>query len=363
MPAIIKQFFYKSHEMTLSDPRFISLNQWLNRYFSYDVTPILISGDASFRRYFRVVARDASYIVADSPPALVPIAPFIALASSYAAAGLTVPKVITTDAEQGFMLLSDLGDTQLLSVLTDDNVADYYRRALALLPQVASVVESFDPVTGNTQPLPLYDEAFVRRELEIFTEWLLERHLQLELSHEERLLLEKSFGLLVENALAQPKVGMHRDFHSRNLMLKEGELCVIDFQDAVLGPVTYDAVSLLRDCYIRWPQTMVLELMQQHYQQVLELGQIPAQTSFTQYQTWFDLMGLQRHIKAAGIFARLHYRDNKPAYMADIPLTLSYIVDIASVYPELAPFSAWVQSRVVPAFAAKGKDTQPGDKQ
>ena len=349
--------------MTLSDPRFISLNQWLNRYFSYDVTPILISGDASFRRYFRVVARDASYIVADSPPALVPIAPFIALASGYAAAGLTVPKVITSDAEQGFMLLSDLGDTQLLSVLTDDNVADYYRRALALLPQVASVVESFDPVTGNTQPLPLYDEAFVRRELGIFTEWLLGRHLQLELSHEEGLLLEKSFGLLVENALAQPKVGMHRDFHSRNLMLKEGELCVIDFQDAVLGPVTYDAVSLLRDCYIRWPQTMVLELMQQHYQQVLELGQIPAQTSFTQYQTWFDLMGLQRHIKAAGIFARLHYRDNKPAYMADIPLTLSYIVDIASVYPELAPFSAWVQSRVVPAFAAKGKDTQQGDKQ
>lgn len=336
--------------MTLSDPRFISLNQWLNRYFSYDVTPILISGDASFRRYFRVIAQDTNYIVADSPPAQVPIAPFIALASAYAAAGLTVPKVIAADAEQGFMLLSDLGDTQLLSVLTDDNVADYYRRALALLPQVAIVVESQDPVSGITQPLPVYDETFVRRELGIFTEWLIARHLQLELTDEERRLLDESFDLLVNNALSQPKVGMHRDFHSRNLMLKDGGLCVIDFQDAVLGPVTYDAVSLLRDCYVRWPQTMVLELMQQHYQQMLESGHIPEGTSFSQYQRWFDLMGLQRHLKAAGIFARLHYRDNKPAYMADIPLTLSYIIDIARVYPELAPFAAWVESRLIPAF-------------
>lgn len=348
--------------MTLSDPRFISLNQWLNRYFSDDVTPILISGDASFRRYFRVFAHDTRYIVADSPPALVPIAPFIALASAYAAAGLTVPKVIASDAEQGFMLLSDLGDTQLLSVLTDDNVADYYHRALALLPQIATVVESQDPVSGITQPLPLYDEAFVRRELGIFTEWLLARHLQLELGDEERTLVDESFDLLVKNALDQPKVGMHRDFHSRNLMLKDGGLCVIDFQDAVLGPVTYDAVSLLRDCYVRWPQAMVLELMQQHYQQVLESGHIPEGTSFSQYQSWFDLMGLQRHIKAAGIFARLHYRDNKPAYMADIPLTLSYIVDIARMYPELAPFADWVESRVVPAFnlPLKQQDKQPG---
>ncbi len=346
--------------MTLSDPRFLSLNQWLKRYFSCDVTPTLISGDASFRRYFRVVTADANYIVADSPTALVPILPFIALANAYADAGLTVPKVIAFDSEQGFMLLSDLGDTQLLSVLTEQNVVDYYRRALALLPRVASVLESRDPVSGTAQPLPLYDEAFVRRELHIFIEWLLERHLQLQLTPDEQALLDKSFAILVQNALAQPKAGMHRDFHSRNLMLQDDVLCVIDFQDAVIGPVTYDAVSLLRDCYIRWPQPMVLELMQHHYQLLIGEGLLSAQTPFSQYQRWFDLMGLQRHIKAAGIFARLNYRDNKPGYMADIPLTLSYIVDISSAYPELEPFSDWVNTRVLGAFAlaAQKEDKQ-----
>lgn len=337
--------------MTLPDPRFISLNQWLNRYFSYDVTPVLISGDASFRRYFRITTPDASFVAADSPPDLVPIAPFIALSNAYAGAGLTVPTVLAADVAQGFMLLSDLGDTQLLSVLTCDNVGEFYRQAIDLLPKVASVVESRTPDTEVIQPLPLYDEAFVRRELHIFTEWLLGTHLQISLSEGERELLSQSFDILVDNALSQPKVGIHRDFHSRNLMLQDGKLCVIDFQDAVLGPVTYDAVSLLRDCYIRWPQERVVDLMQYHYQQMLALRVIAADVTFTQYQRWFDLMGLQRHIKAAGIFARLNYRDRKPAYMADIPLTLTYIVDIATLYPELAPLAEWLTVRVLPAFA------------
>lgn len=342
--------------MTLSDPRFISLNLWLNRYFSFDVIPVLISGDASFRRYFRITTADTSYIAADSPPQLVPIAPFVALSNAYTRAGLTVPQVLVSDAEQGFMLLSDLGDTQLLSVLSLENVGDYYRRALALLPQIATVVACTSPDTGNTQSLPLYDEAFVRRELAIFTEWLLGRHLQLELTESEQMLLSQSFDILVDNALSQPKVGMHRDFHSRNLMLQNDRLSVIDFQDAVIGPVTYDAVSLLRDCYVRWPQAMVADLMAQHYQQALAHEFIPQDISLVQYQRWFDLMGLQRHIKAAGIFARLYYRDNKPAYMADIPLTLTYIVDIAQAYAELAPLAAWLQVRLLPAFnAARGE--------
>ncbi|MGE6435339.1 aminoglycoside phosphotransferase family protein [Shewanella baltica] len=338
--------------MTLSDPRFLSLNQWLNAYFSDEVTPVLISGDASFRRYFRITTPDATFIAADSPPQLVPIAPFIALSNAYAAAGLTVPKVIHADTAQGFMLMSDLGDTQLLSVLNVQNVADYYRQALDLLPQVASVVASQHLDSGLVQPLPLYDEAFVRRELHIFTEWLLGTHLNLSLDESELQMLSDSFDLLVDNALSQPSVGMHRDFHSRNLMLQAGELCVIDFQDAVVGPVTYDAVSLLRDCYIRWPQPLIADLMQYHYQQALALGFIPALTTMGQYQTWFDLMGLQRHIKAVGIFARLNYRDSKPAYMADIPLTLTYIVDIAMQYPELVPFAHWLTRRVLPAFTA-----------
>lgn len=336
--------------MTLSDPRFISLSQWLSRYFSADVTPMLISGDASFRRYFRVMTAQGCFIAADSPVQLVPITPFIALSHAFAAAGLKVPKVIAADTEQGFMLLTDLGDTQLLSVLNVDNVSEYYQQALALLPQIANVVASTDPTSGEIHALAQYDEAFVRRELQIFIEWLIGEHLQLNLTVDEQALLDQSFDILVENALAQPQVGMHRDFHSRNLMLNHGDLWVIDFQDAVLGPVTYDAVSLLRDCYIRWPQAIVADLMQQHYQQALSHGFVPAQTEFSEYQRWFDLMGLQRHIKAAGIFARLHYRDHKPAYMADIPLTLSYIIDIAAAYPELAPFASWVQTRVLPAF-------------
>ncbi|MCH1929782.1 phosphotransferase [Shewanella sp. A25] len=362
MPAIIKQFFFKSHEMTLSDPRFLSLNQWLNRYFSCDVTPVLISGDASFRRYFRVHVEGSHFIVADSPPQLVPISPFIALADAYARAGLTVPEVIAFDTEQGFMLLSDLGDVQLLSVLNQQNVADYYRSALALLPQVATVVESVDPETKQVLPLPTYDDAFVRRELHIFVEWLLGTHLKLTLTANDQALIDSSFNTLVANALEQPKVGMHRDYHSRNLMLKEDALCVIDFQDAVIGPVTYDAVSLLRDCYIRWPQNMVNELMTEHYQQCLERNLIPQGTRLEQFQRWFDLMGLQRHIKAAGIFARLNYRDNKPAYMKDIPLTLSYIVDIAKAYPELSAFALWMESKVVPAFncAALNQSTSAG---
>ncbi|MGL5360702.1 MAG: aminoglycoside phosphotransferase family protein, partial [Shewanella sp.] len=273
------------------------------------------------------------------------------------------PKVIAFDTEQGFMLQTDLGDTQLLSRLDSQNVSDSYQEALALLPQIAKVVASTDPVTGLSQALPQYDAAFVRRELQIFIEWLIGTHLQLNLSAEEHALIAQSFDILVENALAQPQVGMHRDFHSRNLMVNDGALWVIDFQDAVLGPVTYDAVSLLRDCYVRWPQAIVANLMQQHYQQALAHGFIPAETKFSQYQRWFDLMGLQRHIKAAGIFARLYYRDHKPAYMADIPLTLGYIIDIAAAYPELAPFAAWVQAKVLPAFTPTSRAPAPASKE
>ncbi|MBW3516503.1 phosphotransferase [Shewanella sp. NKUCC05_KAH] len=358
MPAIIKQFFFKSHEMTLSDPRFLSLNQWLNAYFSCEVMPVLISGDASFRRYFRISMPDATFIAADSPPQLVPIAPFIALSNAYSAVGLTVPKVIHADADLGFMLMSDLGDTQLLSVLTVQNVERFYRQALDLLPQVAAVIECKNLDSGLVQALPNYDEAFVRRELHIFTEWLLGTHLNLSLDAAELQLLNDTFDRLVGNALSQPSVGMHRDFHSRNLMLQADKLCVIDFQDAVVGPVTYDAVSLLRDCYIRWPQPLVADLMRYHYQQALALGFIPAQTHFEQYQTWFDLMGLQRHIKAVGIFARLNYRDSKPAYMADIPLTLTYIVDISLQYPELVPFAHWLTRRVLPAFSVSQSSSE-----
>ncbi|WP_220769082.1 aminoglycoside phosphotransferase family protein [Shewanella sp. MBTL60-007] len=333
--------------MPLSDPRFLQLNAWLNQYFNGNVSPQLISGDASFRRYFRVTVNNLSYIVVDSPPNLIDISPFIQLADSYSKQGIAVPQVIASDKNQGLMLLSDLGDVQLLSVLNKATLQRYYSQALLLLKDIAKVTHT------QAGELPQYDAEFVIRELNIFTEWLAVHHLELApelvLSH-----TEAPFKVLVDNALAQPQVGMHRDYHSRNIMLQNEQLKVIDFQDAVIGPVTYDAVSLLRDCYIRWPDDEVEVLMHQHYNQCLEAKQIDSSVSFEQYQRWFDLMGIQRHIKAAGIFARLNYRDGKPAYMADIPLTLEYIRDIAGRYSELQPLSQWIAEVIIPAVKVKG---------
>ena len=333
--------------MTLSDPRFLSLTDWLCQHFNTPVLPRLISGDASFRRYYRVQYLSVSYIAVDSPPNLVPIEPFVDLASVYQERGVNVPQVIAQHADMGFMLLSDLGDIQLLSQLTDDNVVTHYQQALDLLPHIAQVT-----ATKKAQ-LPDYDRAFLVRELGIFTEWLLDKYLSLSRDADTSAMIDDAFAVLIENALSQPQVGMHRDFHSRNLMLHDNRLWVIDFQDAVLGPVTYDAVSLLRDCYVRWPDAVVEQLSHYHYQQCLQLQVIDKKVSYTQYQRWFDLMGLQRHIKAAGIFVRLNLRDHKMGYMADIPLTLTYILDIAARYPELTAFSRWIAATVIPAFKAK----------
>ena len=336
----------------MSDLRFFQLNTWLNQVFGTQLQPFLISGDASFRRYFRVIHDGKSYIVMDSPPELIPVTPFIKLAKAYAECGVIVPQVIESNVENGFLLLSDLGDVQLLSRLNDGNVAAYYSLALALLDKIAAFKDNAE--VG----LALYDSGFVRRELDIFTDWLINHHLNLVIDTNTRKMLEQAFGLLVVNAQEQPKVGMHRDYHSRNLMLTADEsgveqLSVLDFQDAVVGPVTYDAVSLLRDCYIRWPDALVEGLMGEHYDNQQKSGLVDSSITLESYRRWFDLMGIQRHIKAAGIFARLNYRDGKPAYMADIPMTLAYIRDISVRYPQLDDYSAWVATTLIPAFEGK----------
>lgn len=326
----------------MSDSRFLQLQQWLACHFGVPVNMTLISGDASFRRYFRVVTGAKSYIVADSPPEQLDNRPFLALAQAYQQANIPVPRIIAVNETEGFILQQDLGDQQLLSRLNIDNVSDWYRQALALLPKIAKVTRS------NLAPLPQYDAAFVQRELTIFPEWLLAKHWQLSLDSSEQQLLQRVFEVLTENALAQPRVGMHRDFHSRNLMVYHQQLYVIDFQDAVQGPITYDAVSLLRDCYIRWPDSIVDELRDAFYQQCLTQQLLDHQVTAEQFGRWFDLMGLQRHIKAAGIFARLLHRDGKSGYIKDIPLTLGYIADVSERYPQLQPFGHWVRHRLFP---------------
>ncbi len=330
----------------MSDPRFLALNSWIARTLGDDAQVALISGDASFRRYFRVQLPKQSFIAMDSPPDLVPVAPFIALANAYQARGIKAPEVKASELSQGFLLLSDLGDTQLLDALNSDNVSHYYGRALALLDQVLTITEA------DGESLPDYDDEFVLRELNIFLEWLVQHHLKLNIDNQTREMIDECFGLLIDNVAQQPKVGMHRDYHSRNLMLCDDELAVIDFQDAVIGPITYDAVSLLRDCYVRWPDEVVTPLIAQHYQQMRTLGLIEETVSLSQYRRWFDLMGMQRHLKAAGIFCRLNYRDAKPGYMKDIPLTLSYVRDIGAQYPEFTPFITWLDTQVIPKMGA-----------
>ncbi|WP_153913567.1 aminoglycoside phosphotransferase family protein [Shewanella sp. TC10] len=334
--------------MSLSDTRFILLTNWLSQYFKTEVSVELICGDASFRRYFRVQHLANSYIVSDSPIELVPILPFVQMANVYKKAGLIVPEIIAQDDKNGFVLQSDLGDKQLINQLNEQTVTRLYQNALALLPQVASVTET------ESGPLPTYDKVFVERELDIFVEWLLIKHLGLVLSEQDKSIIENAFSELTLSALEQPKVGMHRDFHSRNILVVDNTLALIDFQDAVIGPVTYDAVSLLRDCYIKWPVEIIDKLKLEHFSLCQNKKLISESVTFEQYQTWFDLMGLQRHVKAAGIFARLNHRDGKSGYLKDIPLTLSYIVEIAALYPKLAPFSQWVEQHVLTRISDKG---------
>ena len=318
--------------------RHAQLQQWAQQTEqNSDLTLELISGDASFRKYYRAANR----IWVDAPPATEKNREFIANSAALLNAGITAPLVLQYEMENGFLCVSDLGDRSLLSCLSDSSVTAWYTKALQLLPQLTQV----------QLDLPVFDAEFMTRENAIFPEWLLEKHLQLELSAEEKTLLAETFALLTENNLQQPQVVMHRDFHSRNLMVSEaGSLAVIDFQDMVLGPLTYDAVSLLKDCYCRWPDPVIAQGAEYAWQLYVDTGVLSAGTSLPQFMQWLDLTGMQRHLKAAGIFARLHHRDGKSGYLKDIPRTLSYVSDVAAQYPQLAAFSGWLQQRVLPAF-------------
>ena len=318
--------------------RHAQLQQWAQQTEqNSDLTLELISGDASFRKYYRAANR----IWVDAPPATEKNREFIANSAALLNAGITAPLVLQYEMENGFLCVSDLGDRSLLSCLSDSSVTAWYTKALQLLPQLTQV----------QLDLPVFDAEFMTRENAIFPEWLLEKHLQLELSAEEKTLLAETFALLTENNLQQPQVVMHRDFHSRNLMVSEDDsLAVIDFQDMVLGPLTYDAVSLLKDCYCRWPDPVIAQGAEYAWQLYVDTGVLSAGTSLQQFMQWLDLTGMQRHLKAAGIFTRLYHRDGKSGYLKDIPRTLGYVRDVAARYPQLATFAAWLAQRVLPAF-------------
>ncbi|MEH6823869.1 MAG: phosphotransferase [Motiliproteus sp.] len=307
-----------------------------------------VSGDASFRRYFRVHSHNLSWIAVDAPPEKEDSHAFVNIARTWEALDIHVPKVHLADLTQGFMLLSDLGDVLYLDRLDADSAELLYAQAL----QTLTHIQQCRTVLGD--PLPAYDRTLLQREMELFRDWFLGQQLNLVLTQYEQKLLDTLFESLIVSALAQPQVCVHRDYHSRNLMLIDGSAPgVIDFQDAVIGPITYDLVSLLRDCYIAWPESQV-ELWALDYAVLAQQSGLMEAVSPERFLGWFDRMGMQRHLKAVGIFARLNIRDGKPGYLQDIPRTLSYLRQAARHLPVYAEFGSWLTQRVVPAMAVNG---------
>ncbi len=319
------------------DTRLDALKDWIARVLGagrFDIRPA--SADASFRRYFRVTAGPRSLIAMDAPPDKGDMHSYVAIARRFHALGLNVPEVLEENHDLGFFLITDLGDQLYLRHLSDLTVERLYGDAMGAL--VVLQAGSFTQTTGKF--LPDYDEPLLRREMEIFREWYLGRHLGLKLAAGQQTALEETFTFLARAALTQPRVWVHRDYHSRNLMVTgRNNPGILDFQDAVLGPVTYDLVSLLRDCYIAWPRERVEDWVKGYHELALQSG-IPAGDDDNRFLRWFDLMGVQRHLKATGIFARLNHRDGKPGYLGDIPRTLGYVQQVSARYPELQPLNA-----------------------
>jgi N-acetylmuramate 1-kinase len=342
-----------------SDSRLANLTQWVIEDLGFAGAAIApASVDASFRRYFRVTRGADSYIVMDAPPDKEDSGPFLQVARILGSLDLNVPIILARDMERGFLLLSDLGSRQYLDALSLDGAADdLYADALKSL----RTMQTAD--AGISKALARYDRALLLREMELLPEWFLGRHLGLTIEAPERAMLTGLFESLVESAVSQPACFVHRDYHSRNLLVTlESNPGILDFQDAVWGPVTYDLASLLKDAYIAWPPARVRQWVLQYRESLLEAG-FKLDADAAQFMRWFDLMGLQRHIKVLGIFARLFYRDGKSQYLRDLPRVLGYARDTALSYPETAAFAEFIIRRIDPKFPAaqqRALNTQTG---
>jgi aminoglycoside/choline kinase family phosphotransferase len=291
------------------------------------------SADASFRRYFRLDARGicgGTAIAMDAPPDKEDSGPFLRVAALLLEAGLNAPRVLAQDLEQGFLLLSDLGSTTYLAALNDDNADELFADAVGALIrwQLASRADA----------LPRYDEALLRRELDLFPEWYVGRHLQYRLAPKQQQVLSELWRRIIDASLAQPRVFVHRDYMPRNLMVTEPNPGVLDFQDAVFGPITYDVVSLFRDAFISWPEERVLDWTVRYWERARRAG-LPVGDDFAEFFRNFEWMGLQRHLKVLGIFARINYRDGKPNYLVDTPRFFGYVRAVARRYQALAPLA------------------------
>lgn len=318
---------------TTEDPRLQELGLWLATLTapSLNLTSLRpASADASFRRYFRIEdSGGQSYIAMDAPPPHEDVKPFIQVADLFGSTGVSVPQILAQDSERGFLLLSDLGSTTYLQCLNPDNAHKLYIDAIDALVQIQ--------LHSQAEVLPEYDRALLLRELMLFPEWYIGKHLGLTLTEKQTATLNKVFDALVANNLAQAQVFVHRDYHSRNLMvLAEANPGILDFQDAVYGPITYDLASLLRDAYIQWDEELVLDWAIRYWERAKRAG-LPVNPDIDAFYRDFEYMGLQRHLKVLGIFARLYHRDGKDAYLKDLPLVMQYTRKAAHRYKELAP--------------------------
>lgn len=302
-----------------------------------------VAGDASARRYFRLRRDGESWIAVDAPPSSEKNTEFLQVRELLAARGACVPQLFEVDRGQGFMLLADLGDRQLLEELDDSTVDATYHQALALLRGLYRL-----PL--QVGQLPDYDAALLEEELQRFPRWFCQALLGCELGESGHRVFAECAARLIETALEQPRVFVHRDFHSRNLLVQpDGGLGVIDFQDALYGPVTYDPASLLKDCYINWPRVRVESWLEEH-RLALQGDGMPGIPAAAEFLRWFDWMGLQRHLKVLGTFARLYLRDGKSAYLHDLPLVLAYVDEVLERYGEFSEMRDLFRRRLNPVI-------------
>jgi len=327
----------------MTDSRLNTLHDWLKALqasWQLDLDTLEpASADASFRRYFRITSKNPDFgtlIVMDAPPQYEPLDAFIKVDLLLSAAGLNVPKILEQNIAEGFLLLNDLGTKTYLAELNTETADSLYQDATHALVQMQ--------LASTPDVLPNYDEALLQRELDLFPDWYLHKHRNIKLTDLQEAQLKNSFALIIENNLAQAKVYVHRDYHSRNLMVTAiNNPGVIDFQDAVYGPITYDASSLWRDAYIAWPEDRVIDWVIKFWEEGRKVG-LPMPRDFGQFYRDFEWMGLQRHLKVLGIFARLFHRDGKEGYLKDIPLVLEYAIATANRYIELKPLARILES-------------------
>jgi len=296
---------------------------------------VKLQGDASARRYFRIVSSSMSYIVAQSPLGKIDNTVFCDIAKHWLAQGVNVPQIYALDEKNGFMLVQDLGTTHLFDISDNTDSYAYYCQAIDQLMCVQKI---------QSNALPVFDRSFLLREMMLFKDWFIEQHLMLKAPE----CVLATFEVLIQSALTQPQLVMHRDYHSKNLLISNDDISIIDFQDAVVGPIAYDLVSLLRDCYVSLTDTQLTALLDYYLALLNESDLLSQNVSKEQFMVWFDLIGLQRHLKVLGLFVRLSVQEGKDGYLNDLPRVYHYVEKVSAKYPQLQPFYQWLKLEVEP---------------